>query len=286
MPIYDKPALLSCNRRAGRARRYPAGTVLALSLLAFAVAFAAPAADQTRRVVAIAHRGEHLHHPENTIPAFEEAIRVGADFIEVDVQTTADGKLVLSHDGTVDRCTNGKGRVAEMTFEQVEALDAGVKSGPEFAGTKIPTFDQALDLAHGKIGIYVDVKNASARDLVDHIAANQMTDRVVIYCGLNLAKQIQELNPRLKVMPESNSVERARTLIEQLHPKVIAFDARDFTPEIIDVVKRSGAEIYVDRMGITDAPEGWQSAIDAGADGIQTDRPGPLVEYLRQKGYK
>jgi glycerophosphoryl diester phosphodiesterase len=126
-------------------------------LIVLALILYLPGAAQTRRVVAISHRGEHLQRPENTMPAFAEAIRVGADFIEVDVQTTADGKLVLSHDATVDRCTNGKGRVGEMTFEQVEALDAGIKKGSEYAGTKIPTFDQALDLARGKIGIYVDV---------------------------------------------------------------------------------------------------------------------------------
>jgi len=252
-----------------------------LSLLILAAAW-----GQTRQVVAISHRGEHLKHPENTIPAFEEAIRVGADFIEVDVQTTLDGKLVLSHDNTVDRCTNGKGKIAEMTFAEVEALDAGIKRGPEFAGTKVPTFDQALDFARGKIGIYVDVKNASAKDLVDHIDGHGMTDRVVIYSKLDPAKQILALNPRLKVMPESRTVENVRVLVEQLHPKVIAFGAGDFTPEIIRVTKEAGAEIYVDRMGTTDAPEGWQSAIDAGADGIQTDRPGPLVKYLKQKGYK
>jgi glycerophosphoryl diester phosphodiesterase len=246
----------------------------------------AAAWGQNRQVVAISHRGEHLKRPENTIPAFEEAIRVGADFIEVDVQTTSDGKLVLSHDNTVDRCTDGKGEVARMTFDQIEALDAGIKRGSEFAGTKVPTFDQALDLARGKIGIYVDVKNASARDLVTHIDGHAMTDRVVIYCKLDLAKQILELNARLKVMPESRNVENVHVLVEQLHPKVIAFGASDFMPDIIRVTKEAGAEIYVDRMGATDAPEGWQSAIDAGADGIQTDRPGPLVEYLRQKGYK
>jgi glycerophosphoryl diester phosphodiesterase len=245
-----------------------------------------PTIAQTRHVVAISHRGEHLHHPENTIPAFQEAIRVGADFIEVDVQTTSDGKLVLSHDATVDRCTNGKGRVSEMTLEQVEALDAGIKKAPEFAGTKIPTFDQALELARGKIGIYVDVKNASAQDLVTHIDGQGMTDHVVIYCKANLCKQIEDLNPKLKVMPESDSVEHSHMLVDLLRPKVIAFGAGDFTPEIIAVVKQANAQIYVDRMGTTDGPEGWQSAIDAGADGIQTDRPGPLVEYLREKGYK
>src|SRR3954454_16945099 len=112
---------------------------------AFLVAMSLAVYSQDRRVVAIAHRGEHLHHPENTIPAFAEAIRVGVDFIEVDVRTSSDGKLVLSHDLSVDRCTNGSGNVAAMTFDQLQALDAGVKFGAP--NTRIPTFDQALDLA-------------------------------------------------------------------------------------------------------------------------------------------
>jgi glycerophosphoryl diester phosphodiesterase len=255
-------------------------------LLILALTLLPPATAQTRRVVAISHRGEHLQRPENTMPAFQEAIRVGADFIEVDVQTTADGKLVLSHDATVDRCTDGKGKVSEMTFEQIEALDAGIKKGAEYAGTKVPTFDQALDLARGKIGIYVDVKNATAQDLVTHIDGHGMTDHVVIYCRPSLCKQLEDLNPKLKVMPESNTVEHSHMLVDLLHPKVIAFGAGDWKPEIIAVAKDAHADVYVDRMGTTDAPEGWQSAIDAGADGIQTDRPGPLVEYLRLKGYK
>jgi glycerophosphoryl diester phosphodiesterase len=245
------------------------------------LAAALPVAAQ---VVAISHRGEHLERPENTIPAFLEAIRVGADFIEVDVQTTADGKLVLSHDATVDRCTNGKGRVDSMSFEQIEALDAGIKKG--YPGTKIPTFDQVLDLTRGKIGIYVDIKNASAQDLVSHIVDHGMADKVVMYCKPNMCKQIQDLNPKLKVMPESNSVDHSHMLVDLLHPQVIAFGAGDFKPEIIAVSKAAHALIYVDIMGKTDAPEGWKAAIDAGADGLQTDRPGPLVEWLRENGYK
>jgi len=244
------------------------------------------AETQSRKVVAIAHRGEHLIHPENTIPAFEEAIRLGADFIEVDVRTTADGKLVLSHDGKVDRRTNGKGEVSKMTFEEIRVLDAGIKSGPKFAGTKIPTFDEALELARGKIGIYVDVKQASARDIVSHIERHAMTEQVVIYAGLALSKEIQALNPKLKVLPESENVETLKRLIKELRPKVIAFSAHDWKPEIIRLAKEALAEVYVDRMGSTDSPAGWQAAIDDGADGIQTDRPAELVQFLREKGYK
>jgi glycerophosphoryl diester phosphodiesterase len=239
-----------------------------------------------RQVVVISHRGEHLHHPENTIPAFEEAINLGADFIEVDVRTSADGVLVLSHDNTVDRCTDGRGEVAKMTFEQLRSLDAGIKMGPQFAGTRIPTFDEVMDLARGKIGIYVDVKHASANDLVSHIQAHGMANQVVIYAGLNLSKQILELGPKLAAMPESNTVEHVHELAAALHPRVLAFDARDFKPEIVSAAKEAGAQIYVDRLGPADNPADWRAAIDAGADGIQTDHPGELAKFLNEKGYR
>jgi glycerophosphoryl diester phosphodiesterase len=261
-----------------------------MRFLLFATLLLAAAQAQPRRVVAIAHRGEHLHHPENTMPASEEAVRLGTDYIEVDVRTTADGRLVLSHDGSVDRCTDGKGQVAKMTFDEVRALDAGIKSGPEFKGTRVPTFDEVLDYARGRISVYVDVKQVTAKDLVDHIVDHGMADNVVIYSG-RISKDIQHINPRLKIMPEAVNVDLVQGIISELHPQVIAFGASDWKPEVIKLAKDSGAELYVDRQGSdrsgpTDNPAGWQSAIDAGADGIQTDRPGELVLYLREKGFK
>src|ERR1035438_4935212 len=170
------------------------------------------------------------------------------------------------------------------------ALDAGIKFGSEFAGTLVPTFDEALDYARGKINIYVDVKMVATKDLVDHIIEHGMADNVVIYSGW-ISKEIQQLNPKLKIMPESSSVDLVKRIVTELHPKVIAFGASDWTPEIIKLAKDSGAELFVDRQGSdksgpTDNPAGWQAAIDAGADGIQTDRPAELVKYLREKGYK
>ncbi len=248
--------------------------------------FSQGAQAESRKVVAISHRGEHLHNPENTVFAYQEAIRVGADFFELDVQTTSDGKLVLSHDSKVDRRTNGHGEISKMTFDEVRALDAGIKSGEKFAGAKIPTFDEALELARGKIGIYVDVKHASAKDVVSHIEAHDMVDHVVIYAGLGFCKEVLKLNPKLKVMPESGSVENVKRIIEELHPQVIAFGEGDFTPEIIRLTKEAKAAIYLDRLGSADNPEHWQAAIDAGADGIQTDHPEALVKFLKEKGYK
>jgi glycerophosphoryl diester phosphodiesterase len=254
--------------------------------LAILFLFAAAAQAQTApaRVVVISHRGEHLRHPENTMPAFQAAYEAGADFFELDVRTTSDGKLVLMHDSTVDRCTNGHGEVAAMTFEEIRKLDAGAKMSPEFAGTKVPTFDEALSFAEGKIGVYIDAKRISAADLVEAVVRHHLEDHVVVYGGFDLMRGIQALNPKIKLMPEANSAEIATKLIDALHLRVIAFDARDFRDEVIAVAKNAHADIYVDRLGPADTPESWEDAVRRGATGIQTDKPAELVQFLRSSG--
>jgi glycerophosphoryl diester phosphodiesterase len=235
----------------------------------------------TAHIAVIAHRGEHRAHPENTLPAIQAAIDAGADFVELDVRTTSDGRLVLMHDGKVDRTTNGAGLVREMTFDQVRALDAGSKFSPQFAGTKVPSFDEALALAHGKIGVYVDSKDIAPADLVSALARADMLDRVVIYGGAGFLKKVQALNPALKIMPEAGGAATLEKLLADLSPRVVAFDAGDFKDDAIMLAKHAGAAIYVDRLGAADNPAAWQDAIDRGAVGIQTDQPAELVEYLR-----
>ncbi len=219
------------------------------------------------------------------MPAYRAAWEAGADFIEVDVRTTADGKLVIVHNDTVDARTDGKGAVTDLTFEQIRRLDAGVKSGTKFAGTKVPTFDEVLEFARGKIGIYVDTKRASAVAIVAAIERYQMTDHCVIYGSYDFLKEVAALRPKAKVTPESVSVAMVTRIVEELKPPVIAFVARDFTDEIIAIARRSKADIYVDRFEPFDNPAGWQDAIERGATGIQSDRPAELVQYFRSKGY-
>ncbi len=168
------------------------------------------------QITVISHRGEHLAHPENTLAAFQAAIDAGADFFELDVRTTSDGRLVLMHDRTVDRTTNGKGLVREMTFEQIRALDAGAKFGPQFAGTAVPTFDEALNLAHGKIGVYVDCKDIAPANLVAALEKTDMLDKVVIYGGAGFLKGVLALRPSLKVMPEADNATTLEKLLANL----------------------------------------------------------------------
>lgn len=234
------------------------------------------------QITVISHRGEHLAHPENTLPAFQAAIDAGANFFELDVRTTLDGKLVLMHDRTVDRTTNGSGLVREKTLDQIRELDAGAKFGAQFAGTKVPTFEEALHLAHGKIGVYVDCKDLSPADLVAALEKADMLDKVVIYGGAGFLKGVLDLKPSLKVMPEADNPARLEKMIADLKLHVAAFDAGDFKDEVIAVAKQANVEIYVDRLGPADNVDHWQDAISRGAAGIQTDKPAELVQYLRE----
>jgi glycerophosphoryl diester phosphodiesterase len=109
-----------------------------------------------------AHRGVMSTHPENTLPAFEEAIRLGAHMIEFDIQITKDGALVLMHDGTVDRTTDGKGKVGELTWAEIRKLDAGAKKDKRFAGTRIPTFEETLAMMPRNIWLNCHLKGGAA----------------------------------------------------------------------------------------------------------------------------
>lgn len=94
-----------------------------------------------------AHRGNVVGHPENTIPAYESAYAIGADMIECDMNMTKDGEIVMIHDKTLDRTTNVSGIVRELTLDEIKRVDAGIKTGPEWQGTRIPTLKEFCEMA-------------------------------------------------------------------------------------------------------------------------------------------
>ncbi|MDN3689837.1 glycerophosphodiester phosphodiesterase [Cyclobacterium jeungdonense] len=109
-----------------------------------------------------AHRGAMATHPENTIPAFLEAIRVGAHMIELDVQYSKDSAMVLMHDATVDRTTNGSGAVEELTLSELRNLDAGSWKGSQFAGTQIPLLEEALEVMPRNIWLNIHLRGGKS----------------------------------------------------------------------------------------------------------------------------
>ena len=154
-------------------------TVLALSAIFFMFIFAVPvfASNGKSEMVNVAHRGASGHAPENTMAAFEKAFEMKADFIEIDVQMTRDGRLVAIHDTTVNRTTNGNGFVGDYTLEEIQQLDAGSWFGEEFAGERIPTFEEIIDEYRGKIGILIELKSPELYPGMEEKVAEALIER-------------------------------------------------------------------------------------------------------------
>jgi len=110
-------------------------------------------------IVVVAHRGFSGVAPENTLVAFKKAIEVGSDMIELDVRLSKDGEVVVIHDESVERTTSGKGRVIDLTVEELKRLDAGSKFHPSFSGERIPSLREVMQLAHDRIQVNIELKN-------------------------------------------------------------------------------------------------------------------------------
>jgi glycerophosphoryl diester phosphodiesterase len=128
-----------------------------------------------------AHRGWCAKYPENTMEAFRAALELGVDQIETDVRMTKDGELVCMHDACVCRTTNGGGYVRDLTLEQIKELDAGIRKGPEFAGCKVPTFIEFMDLVkdHPTITIDIELKGYPVPGSEYEMEAFDICDRVL-----------------------------------------------------------------------------------------------------------
>jgi glycerophosphoryl diester phosphodiesterase len=148
------------------------------------------------RPIIFAHRGASAYAPENTIAAFELALTQQADAIELDVKLSADGHVVVIHDSTVDRTTNGRGRVKDLSLSELRSLDAGSSFSEKFHGEKIPTLDEVFETVGRRIFINVELTNYNTpRDhLVEMVCMlvkkHQLQKRILFssFLGSNLSK--------------------------------------------------------------------------------------------------
>ena len=195
----------------------------------------------TDRPLVFAHRGAKRVAPENTLPAFEAAIQLGADGVELDVQYSSDAKLLVFHDLNLEKTSNGTGRFTSHTFDELRQLDAGAYFSPEFAGTQIPTLDEVLDLAKGKLLVNIELKSLEISnaglgvDVVAAVRAHNMADEVVIssfnpFVLRRSKKAGPEIEHALLLSPETSGWTRwgvtvRYSLAEGLHPETNMVDA-------------------------------------------------------------
>ena len=163
------------------------------------------------RPLAVAHRGDSIAYPENTLEAYRRAIELGVEMIECDVNITRDGKLVMMHDKSLDRTTNGSGLVSASTWEEIQRLDAGGKFKPEFAEVRVPSTEETLLLykATGTLSC-IEVKGGNAEEsnrialeLVDLLVKHSMLDMAFMSSYHHEALQVAQAKcPELLLAPE------------------------------------------------------------------------------------
>jgi glycerophosphoryl diester phosphodiesterase len=232
-------------------------------------------------VYVVAHRGAHHGIPENTLAAYEADIDMGVDFVEVDLRTTKDGHIVSIHNEEIDSyVTNGQhGLVSEMTLEQLRQLDIGNRVSPQWSRERIPTFEEILDLCKGRVGIYLDLKDASVDKVISTVNKWGMTGQVLWYAGFDELERIPDLCPDCILMPDPGPEINLHEVIERFEPSVIAATWRYYSRSFAEKCHRSGAIVIVDDGG----PSCWQDALAWNTDGIQTNWPAQLISLLARR---
>ena len=266
-----------------------------------------PASDY---VIVISHRGDWRNYPENSIPAIESVIKMGADIVELDIALTADSVLVLQHDRTIDRCTTGKGRVADLTYEELQKFYMKTAHGTRCSlDLKVPTLREALEVCKDRIVINID-KGYNHYGLVLALAEEMgMTEQILIKGSSSLASIREKMaanEQNLLYMPiitptNAKSMALFEEYIADDEPQ-LAYEIcwGEYTPEVESAMQRliaDGSKLWVNSLWNslcggwsddvafeTSAAEVYGKVVDMGTTIIQTDRPEMLIEYLRSRG--
>jgi glycerophosphoryl diester phosphodiesterase len=235
------------------------------------------------RIVVVAHRGYSRNAPENSMSAFRNAIEVGADVIELDVQQTSDGVIVVCHDRDMMRLAGDKRVIADVTFGELRKIDIGRRFSPEFAGERIATLDEVIALARGKIRLQIELKYyAKDQGLAEKVAGvirradfeSQCEVSSLDYDGLMKAKRH---NPQLKVVA---LVTYALGDPGRLDVDGLSVNTSVLSDRLIRAARSRGKHLYA---WTVDDPRAMVKWIERGVGGLVTNAPEELVRIREQR---
>ena len=241
--------------------------------------------------IILAHRGDLAHAPENTLPAFQQALQKGADGVELDAKLTSDGHVIVIHDSTVDRTTDGKGRVASFTLEAIRKLDAGKWFNEKFTGTKVPLLEEVFEIVGKDKMINIELTNYyfTPRDglvvkvcelIKRHNNQSQILFSSYLPSNLKIAAQILPEIPRGLLAMRGLVGLWARSFgfmfgdYQALHPHI-----SNTSKEQVQRAHRIKRRVHV---WTANTPEEINQLKEWGADGIITDDPQIVVHTLRR----
>jgi glycerophosphoryl diester phosphodiesterase len=237
-------------------------------------------ADLNRKPLIFAHRGACSYAPENTLAAFRLGLEQGADGIELDAKLSKDGVVVVIHDQTVDRTTNGSGKVAELTFAELQDLDAGIQFAPKYSGEKVPSLEQVLSEMGDKLIINIELTSyASPGDALPEkvvdLVKQKGTSQNTIFSSFHpiILGRIRKLMPGIPAglltgegwMQWGNSFLGNRVSPNLIHPYFTKA-----TKNFIDKTHRKNRKV---NAWTVDDPREIFRLVQDGVDGIITDDP-------------
>ncbi len=258
----------------------PASTATTAELAAAELAAAARGVERVA-----AHRGAMLDRPENTVAAIERAIEAGATAVEIDIRTSRDGTLVLMHDAKVDRTTNGTGRVSDLSWDELAALDAGSWFSPKYAAERVPSLEQILKLCRGRIDVQLDLKE-DGEAYADRIAAcvkahGEPTRMMVAVRSVEQAQQVKKRLPEVSTLiflrKKKNLDSFLAAKVDFLRPQ-LAWIEED--PELLTKIRDGGAKIHFDAT--TGTAEKVLPLLKYHPESLLCDDPAQLLKTLTQ----
>lgn len=234
----------------------------------------------------VGHRGNVKFAPENTIPALEKAIELGVDLVEIDIRQTLDSELILMHDATVDRTTDGTGRVDEFTLAQIQVLDAGSWFSSEFQNIRVPTLREALSVIQGKALPDLDFKAGSPQKLIDILKEEKLLGKVTLYCGdWDLMEEALRLAPEgFLLRPTVPMGEPGLpTVLQTFDPPVININWDEFSETLVRKVHLAGKVSFLNAMQ-NDNELIMRLMMETLPDYLQSDHVDVLLPMLRAAG--
>lgn len=256
---------------------------------------------KSKHVMVVAHRGGWRHAreykaPENSLANIDKAVRLGYDVFETDVSRTKDGHLILMHDPGVNRTTNGAGKVRDMTLAEIKELRLRAASGKkEITDQQVPTFQEALSRAKGRIMFKIDLKSGvgSLGQVLNELIAEDMLVHALIRvddrgASIRSVKETIAMSPKYGnaiILFRCKTLERVQQVIHEFHPSVIEIQGVDLGitnehREMAKAILASGARV---EAHASDDPAGWPAQIEIGIRAFHTKWPRKMVGWLRER---
>ena len=219
------------------------------------------------------HRGAKALEPENTLLSIKRAMEIGVDAVEIDVQLTKDKEVVVIHDSTVDRTTNGKGPVGSYTLEEIKKLDAG-------KGEKIPTLKEVIEFVKDKVGLIIELKEEGTEDkVVGLINKHSLYGGAYVISFWHMAvKRVKEMDSRIKTGVLLVGCPVDACIARSASADALVMNYAFVSKGLVDKAHQEGLKVFIWNIDDRDMLKPY---VDMGVDGIGSNDPRVLVEYFR-----